>query len=208
MTSTRPPAERAPPVLSRKRSSSAPTTRTPACSTSCAFSATPISTFSSPPVAPPTTTTSTTSSFCAKVHRTRPRAAAVFDAAVGVLLNTTADYAATSPMRFGTGVHLDTPTIFSLVQCVPSLTLAKCGRCLAYVVGNIGASCSGARSCMVCRLSCGFVHQQSRFYSAVCWSTRHPQWLPRPQFPRRLPPAIKKVINPLHASICPCIRCR
>jgi hypothetical protein len=165
MTSTRPPAERAPPVLSRKRSSSAPTTRTPACSTSCAFSATPISTFSSPPVAPPTTTTSTTSSFCAKVHRTRPRAAAVFDAAVGVLLNTTADYAATSPMRFGSGVHLDTPTIFSLVQCVPSLTLAKCGRCLAYVVGNIGASCSGARSCMVCRLSCGFVHQQSRFYS-------------------------------------------
>jgi hypothetical protein len=46
----------------------------------------------------------------------------VFDAAVGVLLNATADYAATSPMRIGFGVHLDTPTIFSLVQCVPSLT--------------------------------------------------------------------------------------
>jgi hypothetical protein len=91
--------------------------------------------------------------------------AAVFDAAVGVLLNATADYAATSPMRFGTGVHQDTPRIFSLVLCVPSPTPAECGRCLAYVVGNIGASCSCPRSCMVCRLSCGFVYQQSRFYS-------------------------------------------
>jgi hypothetical protein len=68
--------------------------------------------------------------------------AAVFDAAVGVLLNTTVDYAAKSPMRFGTGMHLDTPRIFSLVQCVPSLTPLSAGgawHTLLVILGQAAA---------------------------------------------------------------------
>jgi hypothetical protein len=68
----------------------------------------------------------------------------MFDAAVSILVNKTAEYAATSSTRFATGLQHN-PMIFALVQCTPDLAPSNCRRCLAYVLTD-GAKmiCSGA----------------------------------------------------------------
>lgn len=99
--------------------------------------------------------------------------AASFDAAVGFLLNATANYAATkSPTRFATGVLLQhdggqqSPMIFGLVRCTPDLPPADCQACLSFVWDyGVNKFCSGAPSCMVTLVRCGFVYDQSRIFS-------------------------------------------
>ncbi|TVU38672.1 hypothetical protein EJB05_12056, partial [Eragrostis curvula] len=59
----------------------------------------------------------------------------VFDAAVGVLVNATANYAATnSSSRFGTAVEAQKPKLYGLAQCTPDMTPADCRTCLGGVI--------------------------------------------------------------------------
>ncbi|WVZ66165.1 hypothetical protein U9M48_015430 [Paspalum notatum var. saurae] len=66
----------------------------------------------------------------------------VFDAAVAVLLNATADYAASpnSSRRFGTGVQgfqsfdAENPKIYGLAQCSPNMAPADCRSCLSGII--------------------------------------------------------------------------
>jgi hypothetical protein len=65
----------------------------------------------------------------------------VFDAAVGTLFNTTANYAASnSSKKFGTAVEgfrtfdSKNPTIYGLAQCTPDMSPTGCRSCLSGII--------------------------------------------------------------------------
>jgi hypothetical protein len=126
------PAKHAVPVLLRTHNSFAPTTKTQRSSTPTALYATPTRTSIVLSSAP----TDFGDFYRGARWRSRENAsapAAVFDAAVSILVNKTAEYAATSSTRFATGLQHN-PMIFALVQCTPDLVPSDCRRCLAYIL--------------------------------------------------------------------------
>uniref|UniRef100_M8C7I5 Gnk2-homologous domain-containing protein n=1 Tax=Aegilops tauschii TaxID=37682 RepID=M8C7I5_AEGTA len=75
----------------------------------------------------------------------------VFDNAVGVLLNATADYASSnSSKRFATGEEMfdrgGIPAIYALVQCTPDLAPAACRSCLGDIIQMMPKYLSGGRA--------------------------------------------------------------
>ncbi|XBJ00651.1 hypothetical protein VPH35_020505 [Triticum aestivum] len=96
--------------------------------------------------------------------------AAVFDNAVGVLLNATADYAASnSSKRFATGEEMfDTggaPAIYALVQCTPDLAPAACRSCLGDIIQKMPKYLSGGQSGRAFRIRCNYRYELYPFFS-------------------------------------------
>ncbi|CAM0144793.1 unnamed protein product [Urochloa decumbens] len=97
----------------------------------------------------------------------------VFDAAVGALVNATADYAAfNSSKRFGTGVEafqkFDTnnPTIYGLAQCTPDMSPIECRSCLSGLTQWAPKYFSGKQGGRVLGLRCNYRYEQYSFFSS------------------------------------------
>ncbi|CAL5062377.1 unnamed protein product [Urochloa decumbens] len=97
----------------------------------------------------------------------------VFDAAVGALVNATADYAAfNSSKRFGTGVEafqkFDTnnPTIYGLAQCTPDMSPIECRSCLSGLTQWEPKYFSGKQGGRVLGLRCNYRYEQYSFFSS------------------------------------------
>ncbi|KAI5013325.1 hypothetical protein ZWY2020_028279 [Hordeum vulgare] len=96
----------------------------------------------------------------------------VFDAAVGGLMNATADYAATnSSRRFGTGekgfetVDKEEPTIYGLAQCRPDMAPADCRSCLGNIIAMMPRYFSGKQGGRIIGLQCNYRYEQYRFFT-------------------------------------------
>ncbi|KAF7015427.1 hypothetical protein CFC21_029275 [Triticum aestivum] len=96
----------------------------------------------------------------------------VFNAAVGVLLNATANYAAAnSSRRFGTGeegfetVDKGTPKIYGLAQCTPDMAPADCQTCLQGIIKRMPEFFSGKQGGRVLGLRCNYRYEQYRFFN-------------------------------------------
>ncbi|KAM3385157.1 hypothetical protein ACQJBY_009233 [Aegilops geniculata] len=94
----------------------------------------------------------------------------VFDAAVGMLINATADYAATnSSRRFGTGeegfetIDKAKPKIYGLVQCRPDMSRADCRSCLADIITYIPKYLTGRQGGRILGLRCNYRYEQYPF---------------------------------------------
>ncbi|GJN32577.1 hypothetical protein PR202_gb21091 [Eleusine coracana subsp. coracana] len=83
-----------------------------------------------------------------------------FDAAVGVLLNVTADYAAAnSSRRFATGEEATRDssfTIYGLAQCTPDMSPADCQSCLQDLLALRQQYLSGRQSGRISGVRCNF----------------------------------------------------
>jgi hypothetical protein len=98
----------------------------------------------------------------------------VFDAAVGVLINATSDYAAAenSSRRFGTGemgfqtVDKGNPKIYGLAQCRPDMAPADCRSCLASIIAYI-PQMSGKRGGRILGLRCNYRYEQYPFFTGT-----------------------------------------
>lgn len=95
-----------------------------------------------------------------------------FDAAVGVLLNATADYAATnSSRRFGTGekgfetVDKGKPKIYGVAQCRPDMAPADCRSCLGNIIANMPQYLSGRQGGRILGLQCNYRYEQYPFFT-------------------------------------------
>ncbi|CAN6219088.1 unnamed protein product [Urochloa humidicola] len=98
----------------------------------------------------------------------------VFDAAVAVLLNATANYAAgNSTKRFGTAVEgfrtFDTnnPTIYGLAQCTPDMTPAECRSCLSGIIQDGPKYFSGKQGGRILGLRCNYRYEQYSFFTST-----------------------------------------
>ncbi|KAM3365598.1 hypothetical protein ACQJBY_015356 [Aegilops geniculata] len=96
--------------------------------------------------------------------------AVVFDNAVGVLLNATADYAASnSSKRFATGeVMFDRggiPAIYALVQCTPDLAPAACRSCIGDIIQMMPKYLSGGQSGRAFWIRCNYRYELYPFFS-------------------------------------------
>jgi hypothetical protein len=98
----------------------------------------------------------------------------VFDAAVGALINATADYAAAnSSRRFGTGEeefgNLDkiNPKIYGLAQCTPDMAPADCRACLQGIIAMMPSYFSGKSGGRVIRLRCNYRYEQYPFFNGT-----------------------------------------
>ncbi|XP_062187729.1 cysteine-rich receptor-like protein kinase 6 [Phragmites australis] len=96
----------------------------------------------------------------------------VFDAAVGVLLSATADYAAdNSSKRFGTAVEgfqtfdSQNPTIYGLTQCTPDMAPADCRSCLTDILQMRIKYLSGRQGGRVLGLWCNYRYEQYPFFT-------------------------------------------
>uniref|UniRef100_A0A0E0ECI5 Uncharacterized protein n=1 Tax=Oryza meridionalis TaxID=40149 RepID=A0A0E0ECI5_9ORYZ len=89
--------------------------------------------------------------------------AKVFDAAVGVLINATADYAAAnSSRRFGTGEEgFNGSKIYGLAQCTPDMAAATCRSCLG---GNRRDDAQGGR---ILGLRCNYRYEIYPFFNGA-----------------------------------------
>uniref|UniRef100_J3MLM6 Uncharacterized protein n=2 Tax=Oryza brachyantha TaxID=4533 RepID=J3MLM6_ORYBR len=96
-------------------------------------------------------------------------AAEVFDAAVGVLLNATADYAVGNSSRlFATGEEAfdsSDPTIYALSQCAPDMTPDDCRSCLRGITAMMPQYLSRKRGGRVIGLRCNFRYETGPFFS-------------------------------------------
>uniref|UniRef100_A0A0A9C1S9 Protein kinase domain-containing protein n=1 Tax=Arundo donax TaxID=35708 RepID=A0A0A9C1S9_ARUDO len=97
-------------------------------------------------------------------------AAPAFDAASGRLVNATADYAATDPVRrFGTGEEgFDEtyPKIYSLAQCTPDMTAADCRTCLGDIIRRMTPKYfTGKHGGRVFGVRCNFRFETYPFFS-------------------------------------------
>ncbi|KAJ1291233.1 hypothetical protein BS78_02G301800 [Paspalum vaginatum] len=92
-----------------------------------------------------------------------------FDAAVGVLLNATANYAAmNSSLRFATGEEgFDSryPTIYGLAQCTPDLPPADCRSCLGDIIALMPQYLSGRQGGRIMGVRCNFRYELSKFFT-------------------------------------------
>jgi hypothetical protein len=96
----------------------------------------------------------------------------VFDAAVGVLLNATADYAAAnSSKRFGTAVEgfqtfdAQNPRIYGLTQCTPDMAPADCRTCLAGILQTWLKNFSGKQGGRIFSRWCNYRYEQYSFFT-------------------------------------------
>ena len=98
----------------------------------------------------------------------------VFDAAVAVLLNATAAYAAAnSSKRFGTGVERfqtfdsKNPTIYGLAQCTPDMSPADCRRCLSGIIQMAPKYFNGKPGGRILGLRCNYRYEQYSFFTST-----------------------------------------
>ncbi|XP_066397842.1 cysteine-rich receptor-like protein kinase 6 [Miscanthus floridulus] len=98
----------------------------------------------------------------------------VFDAAVAVLLNATATYAAAnSSKRFGTGVERfqtfdsKNPTIYGLAQCTPDMSPADCRSCLSGIIQMAPNYFSGKQGGRILGLRCNYRYEQYSFFTST-----------------------------------------
>ncbi|CAN6168286.1 unnamed protein product [Urochloa humidicola] len=98
----------------------------------------------------------------------------VFDAAVGALVNATADYAASnSTKRFGTGVEgfrtfdANNPTIYGLAQCTPDMSPAECRSCLSGIIQMGPKYFSGKQGGRILGLRCNYRYEQYSFFTST-----------------------------------------
>ncbi|KAK3125238.1 hypothetical protein QOZ80_7BG0602160 [Eleusine coracana subsp. coracana] len=97
----------------------------------------------------------------------------VFDAAVAVLLNATADYAAAanSSRRFGTAVQgfqtfdSKNPKLYGLAQCTPDMAPADCRSCLSGMLQLTLSDFSGKTGGRILTLRCNYRYEQYAFFS-------------------------------------------
>ncbi|GJN11524.1 hypothetical protein PR202_ga29723 [Eleusine coracana subsp. coracana] len=97
----------------------------------------------------------------------------VFDAAVAVLLNATADYAAAanSSRRFGTTVQgfqtfdSKNPKLYGLAQCTPDMAPADCRSCLSGMLQLTLSDFSGKTGGRILTLRCNYRYEQYAFFS-------------------------------------------
>ncbi|KAF0905235.1 hypothetical protein E2562_003839 [Oryza meyeriana var. granulata] len=110
--------------------------------------------------------------------------AKVFDSAVGVLINATADYAATnSSKRFGTGEEgFDGSKIYGLAQCTPDMATTDCRSCLGSIIGMMPKYFSGKQGGRVLGLRCNYRYETYSFFNGV-------SLLQLPAAPLGVPPA-------------------
>ncbi|CAN6205624.1 unnamed protein product [Urochloa humidicola] len=92
-----------------------------------------------------------------------------FEAAVGALLNATADYAAANSSRrlFATGEEgFDSinPTIYGLTQCTPDMSPADCRSCLASIIAMVPRF-KGSQGGRVIGMRCNFRYEVYSFFS-------------------------------------------
>lgn len=94
---------------------------------------------------------------------------AAFDAAVGVLLNTVADYAVrNSSSRFGTGVmdfDRSNPNIYALAQCTPDLSPDDCRACLDQILKVQLKFFSGRQGGEILGLRCSYRYELYPLFS-------------------------------------------
>ncbi|KAL6656691.1 hypothetical protein ACP70R_004471 [Stipagrostis hirtigluma subsp. patula] len=92
-----------------------------------------------------------------------------FDAAVGALLNATADYAATnSSRRFATGEEAfdsSNPTIYGLTQCTPDLSPADCRSCLGSIISSRTQFLNATQGGRIIGIRCNFRYEVYPFFS-------------------------------------------
>ncbi|KAM0878733.1 hypothetical protein ACQ4PT_034678 [Festuca glaucescens] len=94
--------------------------------------------------------------------------AKVFDAAVGALINATADYAAAnSSRRFATGeIGFGTyDKIYGLAQCTPDMAPADCRTCLQGIISATAKSFSGKSGGQVRGLRCSYRYEEYQFFN-------------------------------------------
>ncbi|KAL6871499.1 hypothetical protein ACP4OV_014328 [Aristida adscensionis] len=96
----------------------------------------------------------------------------VFDAAVGVLLDAIAEYAATnSSKRFATGVERfqtfdpQNPEIYGLAQCTPDMAPTDCRTCLRAIIQDMPKYFSGKQGGRILALRCNYRYEQYAFFS-------------------------------------------
>jgi hypothetical protein len=96
----------------------------------------------------------------------------VFDAAVAVLVNATADYAANSSRRFGTGVegfqNIDSqkPKLYGLAQCTPNMSPADCRSCLGGIIQSGPKYFSGKQGGRILGVRCNYRYEQYSFFTS------------------------------------------
>jgi hypothetical protein len=96
--------------------------------------------------------------------------AEAFDAAVGVLLNATSDYAAANSFRrFATGEEASRTsnfTIYGLAQCTPDLSPADCRSCLRIIIALTPQYLSGKQGGRICGVRCNFRYKlNNKFFN-------------------------------------------
>ncbi|TVU38677.1 hypothetical protein EJB05_12061, partial [Eragrostis curvula] len=96
----------------------------------------------------------------------------VFEDAVGVLLNATADYAAAnSSRRFGNAVEgfgnfdSQNPKLYGLAQCTPDMTPSDCRSCLAGILQSRVKYFSGQQGARITGLRCNYRYEQYSFFT-------------------------------------------
>ncbi|KAM3365583.1 hypothetical protein ACQJBY_015350 [Aegilops geniculata] len=101
--------------------------------------------------------------------RSRVVATPAFDAAVGLLLNATADHAVEdSSRRFGTGEEgfddRRNPKIYALAQCAPEKTADVCRSCLGIIIGQLPNSFRGRTGGGMFGVWCNFRYEVYPFF--------------------------------------------
>jgi hypothetical protein len=98
----------------------------------------------------------------------------VFDAAVAMLLNATANYAAgNSSKRFGTGVEgfqtfdSKNPRIYGLAQCRPDMTPDDCRACLSDIIQSGPKYFSGKQGGRILGVRCNYRYEQYSFFTST-----------------------------------------
>jgi hypothetical protein len=94
----------------------------------------------------------------------------VFDNAVAVLVNATANYAAAdSSKRFGTGVEAfsDFVSIYGLAQCTPNMTPADCRSCLSGIIQSRRKYLSGKQGGRILGLRCNYRYEVYPFFAGT-----------------------------------------
>uniref|UniRef100_A0A453BCF1 Gnk2-homologous domain-containing protein n=1 Tax=Aegilops tauschii subsp. strangulata TaxID=200361 RepID=A0A453BCF1_AEGTS len=101
--------------------------------------------------------------------RSRVVGTPAFDAAVGLLLNATADHAVEdSSRRFGTGEEgfddRRNPKIYALAQCAPEKTADVCRSCLNVIIGQLPNSFRGRTGGGMFGVWCNFRYEVYPFF--------------------------------------------
>ncbi|XP_037484658.1 cysteine-rich receptor-like protein kinase 6 [Triticum dicoccoides] len=122
--------------------------------------------------------------------RSRVVATPAFDAAVGLLVNATADHAVEdSSRRFGTGEEgfgdRRNPKIYALTQCAPEKTADVCRSCLGVIIGQLPNSFRGRTGGGMFGVWCNFRYEVYPFFSGRPL-VQLPQFVQRP--PASAPP--------------------
>nr|BAJ96900.1 predicted protein [Hordeum vulgare subsp. vulgare] len=97
-----------------------------------------------------------------------------FNTAVGVLLNATAEYAATnSSRRFGTGekgfetIDKGKPKIYGVAQCRPDMAPTDCRSCLGNIIADMPQYLSGRQGGRILGLQCNYRYEQYPFFTGL-----------------------------------------